>query len=98
MAEEKNYEMVNHPSHYNRYPIEAVEMARRIWGDEAMKTAAEITAFFYRMRLGLKPENSVEQELAKEEFWLNYARKIAGNIEGGTGQPPVSDGRELLKD
>ena len=97
MAEE-NYEMVNHPSHYNRYPIEAVEMARRIWGDQAMKTAAEITAFFYRMRLGLKPENSVEQELAKEEFWLNYARKMEANIEGGTGQPPVSDGRQLLND
>lgn len=81
MAEE-NYEMVNHPSHYNRYTIEAVEMARRIWGDEAMKTAAEITAFFYRMRLGLKPENSVEQELAKEDFWLNYAKKMEDNITG----------------
>lgn len=79
-AQGSEYEMVNHPSHYNRYPIEAVEMARRIWGDEAMKTAAEITAFFYRMRLGLKPENSVEQELAKEEFWLNYAKKIAAGI------------------
>ena len=96
MAEEKNYEMVNHPSHYNRYPIEAVEMARRIWGDEAMKTAAEITAFFYRMRLGLKPENSVQQELAKEEFWLNYAQKMAGNIEGGTGQPPLPNEKELI--
>lgn len=81
MAEEK-YEMVNHPSHYNRYTIEAVEMARRIWGDEAMKTAAEITAFFYRMRLGLKPENSVEQELAKEDFWLSYAKKMEDNITG----------------
>lgn len=81
MAEE-NYEMVNHPSHYNRYTIEAVEMARRIWGDEAMKTAAEITAFFYRMRLGLKPENSVEQELAKEDFWLSYAKKMEDNITG----------------
>ena len=79
MAEE-NYEMVNHPSHYNRYTIEAVEMARRIWGDEAMNTAAEITAFFYRMRLGLKPENSVEQELAKEDFWLSYAKKIEHKI------------------
>ena len=97
MAEEK-YEMVNHPSHYNRYPIEAVEMARRIWGDAAMKTAAEITAFFYRMRLGLKPENSVEQELSKEEFWLNYAKKMEGNIEGGTGQPPVADNRMILND
>ena len=81
MAEE-NYEMVNHPSHYNRYTIEAVEMARRIWGDEAMKTAAEITAFFYRMRLGLKPENSVEQELAKEDFWHSYAKKMEDNITG----------------
>lgn len=76
MNEENNYEMVNHPSHYNRYSIEAVEMARRIWGDEAMKTAAEITAFFYRMRMGLKPENSVKQEIEKEEFWLNYAKEL----------------------
>lgn len=78
MAE--TYEKVNHPNHYNRYSVEAVEMARRIWGDEALKTAAEITAFFYRMRMGLKPENSVEQELAKEEFWLNYSKTLSHNI------------------
>lgn len=81
-SEKAEYEMVNHPSHYNRYPIEAIEMARRIWGDEAMYTAAQITAFFYRMRLGLKPENSVEQELNKEEFWLNYAKNIAQDLGG----------------
>ena len=78
--ENQPYEMVNHPSHYNRYPIEAIEMARRIWGDQAMYTAAQITAFFYRMRLGLKPENSVEQELNKEEFWLNYAKMIEKDL------------------
>ena len=92
MNEENNYEMVNHPSHYNRYSIEAVEMARRIWGDEAMKTAAEITAFFYRMRMGLKPENSVEQELEKEKFWLNYAKNL-GDINAE--QRPS---KELLTD
>lgn len=75
MAEE-NYEMVNHPSHYNRYSVEAVEMARRIWGDEKLKWAAEITAFFYRMRMGTKPDNSMEQELNKEEFWLDIFKKI----------------------
>lgn len=75
-----SYEYVNHPNHYNRYPVEAVEMARRIWGDEAMYTAAQITAFFYRMRLGLKPEVSVDQDLNKEEFWLNYASKIAQDM------------------
>lgn len=72
----ENYEMVNHPSHYNRYSVEAVEMARRIWGDEALKTAAEITAFFYRMRMGLKPDNSIQQELDKEEYWLNIYKKL----------------------
>ena len=79
--EQEKYEQVHHPNHYNRYSIEAVEMARRIWGDDAMKTAAEITAFFYRMRMGLKPDNSVEQELAKETFWLNYAKKIEENLK-----------------
>ena len=73
---QEKYEQVQHPNHYNRYSIEAVEMARRRWGDDAMKTAAEITAFFYRMRMGLKPDNSVEQELAKENFWLNYAKEL----------------------
>lgn len=69
-------EKVNHPNYYNRYSVEVVEMARRIWGDEAMKTAAEITAFIYRMRAGVKPDNPIGQDLAKEEFWLNYAKKI----------------------
>ena len=69
-------EKVNHPNYYNRYSVEVVDMARRIWGDEAMKTAAEITAFIYRMRAGVKPDNPIGQDLAKEEFWLNYAKKI----------------------
>lgn len=69
-------EKVNHPNYYNRYSVEVIEMARRIWGDEAMKTAAEITAFIYRMRAGVKPDNPVKQDLDKEEFWLNYAKKL----------------------
>ena len=92
--QEEGYEYVNHPNHYNRYSIEAVEMARRIWGDKALITAAEITAFFYRMRLGLKPDVSVEQDLNKEEFWLNYAKQLRAGfaIDGST------ENRELLKD
>jgi len=89
--------MVNHPSHYNRYSIEAVEMARRIWGDEALITAAEITAFFYRMRMGLKPENSVEQELNKENFWLDYAKKLR-NGKNGTGIDNNKDNKQILTD
>lgn len=72
-------EQVNHPSHYNNYSVEVVEMARRIWGDEAMKTAAEITAFIYRMRAGLKEGNSIEQDFKKEAWWLNYGKSIEAN-------------------
>ena len=98
MAEEnKNYEMVNHPSHYNRYSIEAVEMARRIWGDEALIKAAEITAFFYRMRMGLKPENSVQQEIDKENFWLNYAKKLRDQ-KSGTEVDNTNNEKILLTD
>lgn len=98
MAEEnKNYEMVNHPSHYNRYSIEAVEMARRIWGDEALIKAAEITAFFYRMRMGLKPENSVQQEIDKENFWLNYAKKLRDQ-KNGTEVDNTNKEKILLND
>lgn len=95
MEDKEKYEMVNHPSHYNRYPIEAVEMARRIWGDEAVATAAEITAFFYRMRLGLKPDNTVEQDLSKEEFWLDYAKKIRSKVIASS---PLKADKQLLTD
>lgn len=91
------YEMVNHPSHYNRYSIEAVEMARRIWGDEALITASEITAFFYRMRMGLKPENSVQQELNKENFWLDYAKKLRC-ANHGTDIDSKKEEKQLLTD
>lgn len=67
---------VNSPDYYNRYSVEVVEMARRIWGDEAMKTAAEITAFIYRMRMGTKPDNPIEQDFEKEEWWLRYKNKL----------------------
>lgn len=76
LEEMKHDEKINHPNYYNRYSVEVIEMARRIWGDEAMKTAAEITAFIYRMRAGVKPDNPVKQDLDKEEFWLNYAKKL----------------------
>lgn len=69
-------EDTQHPDYYNRYSIEAVEMARRIWGDEALRTAAEITAFFYRMRAGVKPGNPAETDFKKEQFWLDYAKGL----------------------
>lgn len=67
-------EKVNHPSHYNQYPIEVIDMMLRIWGDEATINFCLMNAFKYRMRLGHK--DNVEQDLAKEQWYLNKANEI----------------------
>lgn len=63
-----------HPSHYKQYPIEVIEMMRRIWGDEATKQWCIMTAFKYRMRMGHKDD--VRQEMEKEEWYLNKASEL----------------------
>lgn len=87
-------EKVNHPDYYNRYSVEVIEMARRIWGDEAMRVAAEITAFIYRMRAGVKPDNPVGQDLDKEEFWLNYAKWLGKDCPKEGNVYPLCGGEE----
>ena len=74
------YEMVNHPSHYNLYDIEAIEMIERIWGAENAALWCEITAFKYRMRMGTKPDNSIEQDIKKEQWYLNKSKEIRENL------------------
>lgn len=72
---QENYEMVNHPSHYNKYDIEVIEMMERIWGTAATALWCEMTAFKYRMRLGEKPENPIEQDLNKEKWYLEKSKE-----------------------
>ena len=79
-GKETEYEMVNHPSHYNQYDIEVIDMIIRIWGPEAAALWCDITAFKYRMRMGTKPDNSIEQDIKKEQWYLNKAREIRANI------------------
>lgn len=62
------------PARYNQYRIETIEMMRRIWGNDAVRLWAEMTAFKYRMRLGHKDETDLE--LAKENWYLNYSKTI----------------------
>lgn len=69
-------EYVNSPEYYNSYSVEAIEMMRRIWGDETTATWCEMTAFKYRMRMGLKPDNPLERDLAKEDWYLQKAKEL----------------------
>ena len=79
-GKETEYEMVNHPSHYNQYDIEVIDMIIRIWGPEAAALWCDITAFKYRMRMGTKPDNSIEQDIKKEQWYLNKAKEIRASI------------------
>lgn len=68
--------MVDHPAHYNNYSVEVIDMMQKIWGAEATALWCEMTAFKYRMRLGLKPDNPIEQDLEKEAWYLARANEL----------------------
>lgn len=71
-----SYEMVNHPNHYNTYEMEVIDMMERIWGKESTALWCEMTAFKYRMRMGTKPDNSIEQDLKKEKWYLKKYKEL----------------------
>ena len=79
-GKDTNYEMVNHPTHYNQYDIEVIDMIIKIWGPEAAALWCDITAFKYRMRMGTKPDNSIEQDIKKEQWYLNKSKEIRDNL------------------
>jgi hypothetical protein len=65
---------VNSPPRYNQYPIEVIDMMINIWGAKNTAIFCEINAFKYRMRLGHK--DNIEQDLAKEQWYLNKAKEL----------------------
>jgi len=65
---------INHPKHYNQYPVEVIDMMIRIWGEEATRTFCILNAFKYRMRVGHKDD--IEDDLAKEKWYLDKAEEL----------------------
>lgn len=70
-------EQVNHPKHYNFYPVETIDMMIAIWGKEKVRDYCLINAYKYRMRIGFK--DNIEQDLAKEQWYLNKAKELNNN-------------------
>lgn len=69
-------EQVNHPKRYNLYPIEAIDMMIAVFGKQRVIDFCYITAFKYRMRLGLKDD--IQMDLAKENWYLQKAKELEG--------------------
>jgi len=67
-------EQVNHPAHYNQYPIEVIDMLIGIFGLEKTIDFCIMTAMKYRLRLGLKDD--FNQDLAKEKWYLDKAKEL----------------------
>ena len=62
------------PNHYKSYSVETIDMMVSIYGKEKTAIHCELTAFKYRQRLGKK--DSLEQDLAKEKWYLDKAKEL----------------------
>ena len=71
----RQYDYIN-PDHYKKGDKEVWEMMVEIWGKEAFIKHCEMCAFKYRMRLGEKPEQPVERDLAKAKWYEDKAKEL----------------------
>ena len=76
----KEYDNIN-PNHYKQGNKEVIEMMELIWGKEALITYCEMNAFKYRMRLGNKPNQPIEQELEKAKWYEEKAKTLRNDTE-----------------
>lgn len=70
-----SYDFVN-PDHYKQNSKEVIDMMVDIWGKEAVSIHCEITAFKYRMRIGNKPDQPIEQDLKKAQWYEAKAKEL----------------------
>lgn len=69
------YDYVN-PHHYKKGSKEVWEMMIDIWGVDKYIAHCEMCAFKYRQRLGLKPDQPIERDLAKARWYESKADEL----------------------
>lgn len=76
-----NYESVDSPKHYNLYDTEVVKMMELIFGPEKTANWAQLNAFKYRMRMGLKPTAPMEEDFKKEQKCLKIYDELKKKLK-----------------
>lgn len=76
-----NYESVDSPKHYNLYDTEVVKMMELIFGPEKTANWAQLNAFKYRMRMGLKPTAPMEEDFKKEQKCLKIYNELKKKLK-----------------
>lgn len=79
--EETSAEKEASAEYYRHFPIETYDLMVAIWGEEAIAQWCEITAFKYRMRLGIKDPSKIQVDLTKEKNYLNKAKELREKVE-----------------
>ena len=78
MSHNNNGDAINHPTHYNEWSVEVIDMLEKVYGKAATSQWCEMTAFKYTLRMGFKPGETVEENLAKRDWYLQKSRELAG--------------------
>jgi hypothetical protein len=78
-AEDQQYDFVN-PSHYKKFGKETYQMMIDVWGKEAYIAHCEMCAFKYKLRAGEKPDQPVDRDLDKANWYLEMANKLKDEV------------------
>lgn len=74
-SQKSSYDEKGNADHYNTDRINDIVKMERIWGTKNLMVFCEITSFKYRMRMGKKLNQPIDQEL-KKSFWYDEMAKI----------------------
>lgn len=91
MNTENKYEHVNHPTHYNNFSKEVIDMMVDIWGLENTIAFCEMNAFKYKMRMGDKPNQPLEQDANKAKWYLDKAKELKSKLDIYGDLEPITE-------
>lgn len=79
MDKTNDYEFVNHPNHYRKEGRkECIDEMIELFGKANTALWCEMTAYKYQYRNGDKPDNTIEQDSRKAEWYINKANELRG--------------------
>ncbi len=74
------YDKEGNAEHYKKNRIEVIDMMIDIWGKHSVMEHCEMTAFKYRMRIGNKKNQPIEQELKKANWYEAKANELLNEL------------------
>lgn len=77
------YDQKGNADHYKQTRLDAFTLLERTFGTEALMTYCEITALTYRIRMGYKEGQPLEQEVTKAKWYETQAKYLFEKMNRG---------------